>query len=119
MSVSYMTLGRMKMNYDADTVLSDLDRCPHGRHEGDVCAGWRGPGEFDGGCRGGVSKGNPLIPAGAILGTDYSGAFYIRMPMDRRDRTDPKAWYMPRTRIQGFDSYREAVQERVEGGDGW
>lgn len=39
--------------------LDDIDRCPHGRHQGDACAGWRGPGKFDGGCLDGVSLGNP------------------------------------------------------------
>lgn len=33
-------------------VLSDLDRCEHGRHEGDVCSGCGGP-----------SKGNPVVRA--------------------------------------------------------
>lgn len=42
----------------AETTTADLDRCPHGRHVGDACAGW-GPGPFDGGCEGGYSLGNP------------------------------------------------------------
>lgn len=37
-------------------VLGDLDRCEHGRHEGDVCSGVVG-------CNG-PSKGNPLLPDG-------------------------------------------------------
>lgn len=32
------------------SLLSDLDRCEHGRHEGDVCSSCRGP-----------SKGNPFL----------------------------------------------------------
>lgn len=35
------------------TLLFDLDRCEHGRHEGDVCGG-------ESGCNG-PSKGNPMI----------------------------------------------------------
>jgi hypothetical protein len=40
----------VEFNPDPATFCSDLDRCEHGRHRGDVC----------GGCRGGVSLGNPL-----------------------------------------------------------
>lgn len=63
-------------------LLRSLDRCPHGRHWGESCAGWRGPGAFDGGCLGGTSLGNPYLhssPDGRI-GTDVHG--YPLVPND-------------------------------------
>lgn len=77
-------------------LVSDLDRCPHGRHEGDTCAGWRGPGLWDGGCRDGISMGNPLHGGGATIGIDYSSTRLIVVPEDRADRVKPDAWYQPR-----------------------
>lgn len=53
------------------SVVSNLDRCPHGRHLGDACAGWRGPDRFTGGCQGGYSLGNPN--ADAPIGYDVRG----------------------------------------------
>lgn len=47
-------------------LVSDLDRCEHGRHEGDDCSGCGGP-----------SVGNPMLPAGTVLGHDLSGNAYI------------------------------------------
>lgn len=56
------------------TSVSDLDRCPHGRHAGDPCAGWKGPGIFDRGCQGGVSIGNPWPEEGNDrIGTTLGG----------------------------------------------
>jgi hypothetical protein len=72
-------------------LVSDLDRCPHGRHEGDTCAGWRGPGLYDGGCQGGRSLGNPLLGAGATIGVDYATRM-IEIPEDKADRSDPSKW---------------------------
>lgn len=69
----------------------DLDRCPHGRHEGDVCAGWRGPGRFDGGCRGGWSLGNPALETGQIMGTGLSGSHIYAHPA-REQRNNIEAW---------------------------
>jgi hypothetical protein len=56
-------------------MIRDLDRCPHGRHVGDACAGWVGPGAFDGGCLSGRSLGNPFLQnaAPARIGTDVHG----------------------------------------------
>jgi len=56
-------------------LLRSLDRCPHGRHWGDTCLGWSGPGAFDGGCLGGISLGNPYLQASpdGRLGTDVHG----------------------------------------------
>lgn len=70
-------------------VLSDLDRCRHGRHEGDACAGWR-PGEPDSGCEGGRSRGNPHMPTGAQVGHDLYGRPIV-VP-DRGSRHHPDAW---------------------------
>lgn len=44
-------------------MLQDLDRCEHGRHEGDNCNG----------CDGGVSTGNPVPESDRIIGFDISG----------------------------------------------
>ena len=69
----------------------DLDRCPHGRHYGDDCAGWRGPGKFDGGCKGGASLGNPWFEGrGTNLGTDLDGA--VIMAIDSPIRLRPCQW---------------------------
>ena len=43
-------------------VLSDLSRCEHGRHFGDVCSGCGGP-----------SHGNAYLPPAARIGSDISG----------------------------------------------
>lgn len=101
-----------KMSFTAETLLSDLDRCPHGRHMGDVCSGWRGPELFAGGCRGGVSLGNPLLPPGRIIGTNLSRGFMIRMPHDRNDRHDPRAWYVPLS-PDNVEVYEEAVERAL------
>lgn len=74
-------------------ILADLDRCPHGRHEGDTCAGWSGPGDYDGGCRGGYSLGNPRMQTGTVIGYDVYAREY-RMP-ERSRRHDPAAWLPP------------------------
>lgn len=73
-----------KLNFDANTLLSDLGRCPHGRHVGDVCNG----------CPGQASLGNPLLPPGTIIGTSLGRNYMIRVPLDPRDRHDPRAWYV-------------------------
>jgi hypothetical protein len=46
-------------------ILADLDRCEHGRHEGDDCT-------FTGGC-GGPSKGNPLMREDRTIGFGLDG----------------------------------------------
>lgn len=88
----------------------DLDRCPHGRHAGDVCAGWRGPGDYDGGCRGGYSLGNPYLQPGQRIGTSLHGApIHAPGPCMAHD--------CPMTGTQEF-----TVGERppgVQGLDGW
>lgn len=48
----------------AVTLLSDLDRCEHGRHVGDVCGG-------SSGCNG-PSHGNPFLEPGQRIGTTLS-----------------------------------------------
>lgn len=54
-------------------LVDDIDRCEHGRHRGDGCAG----------C-GGLSLGNPLLRDGAVtLAYTISGARYVASP-DRR-----------------------------------
>jgi hypothetical protein len=48
------------------TMVADLDRCEHGRHEGDVCGSCGGP-----------SHGNPFLESGSPLGYDIAGRPYI------------------------------------------
>ena len=45
---------------------SDLDRCEHGRHEGDVCT-------FPNGGCGGVSHGNPHMDEHRVIGYMLDG----------------------------------------------
>lgn len=60
-------------------LVADLDRCDHGRHQGDDC----------GDC-GVVSSGNPHLRRGAVIGYDRHGD-HIVMP-DRDEKHDPAAW---------------------------
>lgn len=64
------------------TILYDLDRCQHGRHEGDVCSG-------ESGCNG-PSKGNPHVKTGDVIGYTIDRK-PITMP-ERGRRHDPDAW---------------------------
>lgn len=63
-------------------ILTDLDRCQHGRHHGDPC----GPADD---CNG-TSAGNPHLRPGAVIGYGLR-ADPIVMP-DRDHKHDPKAW---------------------------
>lgn len=67
---------------------ADLDRCPHGRHKGDACAGHRGGGVFERGCEGGISLGNPwpYTGSGGRIGTTVDGQPIIEdaIPADQR-----------------------------------
>lgn len=77
-------------------MVMNLDRCPHGRHAGDTCAGWRGPGQYEGGCHGGISLGNPLLPPGTVLGNAWRQNGHYQIP-DHNDRNKPEAWIVPNT----------------------
>lgn len=61
-------------------VLADLDRCEHGRHEGDTC----------GSCHGGTSLGNPLIHPDRVIGYSRLAA-PIFLPA-RDHKHEPAAW---------------------------
>ncbi|MYU24502.1 hypothetical protein [Streptomyces sp. SID8352] len=63
-------------------ILIDLDRCQHGRHQGDAC----GP---DGACTG-ASAGNPHLRPGAVIGYSLRRDPIV-MP-DRDHKHDPAAW---------------------------
>lgn len=63
-------------------LVSDLDRCEHGRHEGDDCSSCGGP-----------SVGNPLLPVGTVLGRSLSGHPYVVPPRVEKHRID--AWGQP------------------------
>lgn len=63
-------------------ILTDLDRCQHGRHQGDPC----GPADD---CNG-TSAGNPWLRPGMVIGHGLRGD-QIVMP-DRDHKHDPKAW---------------------------
>ncbi|MFJ2399818.1 hypothetical protein ACIOUE_00840 [Streptomyces xanthochromogenes] len=60
-------------------LVADLDRCEHGRHEGDDC----------GSCEG-RSHGNPHLRPGAVIGYGLRGNRIV-MP-DRDHKHDPAAW---------------------------
>lgn len=61
---------------------ADLDRCQHGRHQGDPC----GPADA---CTG-TSAGNPHLRPGQVIGYGLRGD-QIVMP-DRDHKHDPAAW---------------------------
>lgn len=69
-------------------ILLDLDRCMHGRHILDAC----------GDC-GGMSKGNPNLKPGQVIGYTVH-AELIRMPAGS-DRHHPGAWRLPRSEAGG------------------
>ncbi|WP_327377972.1 hypothetical protein OG393_30840 [Streptomyces sp. NBC_01216] len=62
-------------------LISDLDRCEHGRHEGDAC----------GGSCGSTSKGNPHMQPGAVIGYTLRRGPLV-MP-HREDKRTLSAWY--------------------------
>ena len=63
-------------------LVADLDRCHHGRHQGDAC----GPADV---CTG-TSAGNPHLRPGQVIGYGLRGD-HIVMP-DRDHKHDPAAW---------------------------
>lgn len=62
-----------------ERLVSDLDRCEHGRHEGDACQ-----------CPGGVSLGG-VLPTGSVIGHTIHATHVIVVP-PRGDRHRPEAW---------------------------
>lgn len=62
-------------------ILLDLDRCEHGRYSTDPCH-W---------CPDGQSTGNLILPPGTVIGHGLDG-HPIRIPQDRDQRLDVKAW---------------------------
>lgn len=71
---------RAQRDTDALNLLIDLDRCEHGRHQGDSCCD----------CPNWYSTGNPLFPVGSRIGTTLSGD-PIYMPR-RGQRHLPREW---------------------------
>lgn len=75
----------MQINETRDAlvkILTDLDRCMHGRHRADPCLS----------CPDGQSAGNPqLPPPGAVVGYDRAGRVYVVPPVGR-SFADPDAW---------------------------
>jgi len=67
---------------DLVKILTDLDRCQHGRHHGDPC----GPADA---CNG-TSAGNPHLRPGQVIGYGLRGD-QIVMP-GRDHKHDPAAW---------------------------
>ena len=65
-------------------LLQDMDRCPHGRHQGERCLG----------CPGGRSPGNEVIPADRMIGHTVHG-YPIRVPEDPMHLRYPQHWYKP------------------------
>jgi hypothetical protein len=73
---------------DAVTLLSELDRCSHGRHRGDVCGGASG-------CNG-PSVGNGYLSEGQRIGTTLSGhAITVPDQTARVDLGDASLWVRP------------------------
>jgi hypothetical protein len=62
------------------TICADLDRCEHGRHEGDVCDGCGGP-----------SKGNPFLGENRAIGFGLDGVPIWVPP--RGPKNDATTWY--------------------------
>ena len=65
-------------------LVADLDRCMHGRHQGDDCGSCDGP-----------SKGNHHLRPGTVIGYGLRGD-HIVMP-DRDHKHDPAAWRRERS----------------------
>lgn len=61
-------------------ILLDLDRCIHGRHQGDACFY----------CPEGQSQGNPHLITGQVIGYSLYGQRYM-MPT-RGHLNEPEAW---------------------------
>lgn len=61
-------------------LVADLDRCQHGRHEGDPCVG----------CDGGKSTGNPHMEPGQTIG--YSADGTAIMVPEQSVKHHPVAW---------------------------
>jgi hypothetical protein len=60
-------------------MVSDLDRCEHGRHEGDACSSCGGP-----------SKGNPHLSANVAIGYSIDATPYFVPPC--RALSNFEAW---------------------------
>jgi hypothetical protein len=90
-----------------DPIIADLDRCPHGRHRGDACAGHKGPGLFQGGCYGGYSLGNPwpYTGGGDRIGTTVHGHPILDTDLPAEGRP---GWVWTRFRAD-IDDYRPTV----------
>ncbi len=78
-----ITRERSQKETRALVLLSDMDRCEHGRHEGDDCFGCTGP-----------SVGNKFVDKGTRIGTTLSGSpIMIPNPEETRvDRSDAFLW---------------------------
>lgn len=75
------------------SLVSDLDRCPHGRHEQDHCSGCE-PRPADEIPRGHPwNTGNPYLEPGQRIGTSLHATHAIVVPAHDR-QTDPEAWYV-------------------------
>lgn len=75
------------------SIVHNLNRCEHGRHQGDAC--------FD--CPEGISHGNPILPVGTVIGYNHGGDEMVIPERDhwddidawvrvRAQRMDPKLW---------------------------
>lgn len=75
-------------------LVADLDRCVHGRHQGDDC----------GGSCGSQSQGNPHLRPGQVIGYGLRGDRIV-MP-DRDHKHDPAAWRSHTTTIPAASADR-------------
>lgn len=70
-------------------ILTDLDRCMHGRHQGDDCGSCDGP-----------SRGNPHMRTGRVIGYGLRADEIVMPPPEAKH--DPAAWR--RARAGGSDA---------------
>ncbi len=98
-------------------ILADLDRCSHGRHRGDTCAGYD-PTRPRSGCPGGISLGNPWLRPGAPIGYDYGGRVYV-LPEQPHTSGDPSAWCTPGGDLPDGYAHPDDDPERRPRPGGW
>jgi len=108
---SYRTRSRDR---EMAKILGNLDRCQHGRHIGDPCAGYD-PSRPRSGCAGGYSNGNPFLVPGQPIGYDMYGGVYV-VPAFGESVMDPASW-VSSTMPLGYEHPDDDPERRI-GRDG-
>jgi hypothetical protein len=70
-----------RLSYTWETLISDLDRCEHGRHSTDSCFS----------CPDGKSTGNLELKPGSVIGHTLHGTYKIVVP-EPEVMHDPAEW---------------------------